>query len=252
MQTLKSEAGNGIQIVVPAGTDKVEVIIREGAAEEILKPMPPKPGDIYGIISAPRKFLEKRLMAEQFEQKDCNIQVNRRNNTITLQINERDHYNARSISGWIKENPKLEEFGINVKKGWEPNELGQFLKMNRVYFCDRTENLKLVTELKNFDATVNSRIEKQKNENGNFADNFSGTVTSNLPGSFKIEIPLYIGGPKEIIEVEFYATISGRDVKLELYSPDAVATFEEVRDDIINSELEQINNIAGGIVIIEI
>ena len=50
--------------------------------------------------------------------------------------------------------------------------------MNRAFFPDKTANMKLVTELKNFEATVNSKVEKQKSEKGDFKDNYSGVVMS--------------------------------------------------------------------------
>ena len=60
--------------------------------------------------------------------------------------------------------------------------------MNRAFFPDKTANMKLVTELKNFEATVNSKVEKQKSEKGDFKDNYSGVVMSNLPEAFTLSL----------------------------------------------------------------
>ena len=85
--------------------------------------------------------------------------------------------------------------------------------------------MKLVTELKNFEATVNSKVEKQKSEKGDFKDNYSGVVMSNLPEAFTLQIPIFKGMPAETIEVEFYASVNGRDVTLQLVSPGACQPF---------------------------
>lgn len=249
-QTLESK--NGTQIVVPEGTTQVEVIIREGAAQNLLDVKAPFVGNIAGVINTPTRYLEKRVSTGQFPQRRCHILVDRENVTIQLVINESDPYLRQKISGELLKNPKVEQFGINTGKKWDANELGQFLKMNRAYFVDKQENMSLVTNLKNFEAKINSTIQKTKSESGDFADNFSGTVTSNLPGAFKISIPLFKGMPAEDLEVEFFANVSGRTVTLELYSPGANQAFEDIRDRAIDAELLAIMGIAPAIVIMEV
>lgn len=53
----------------------------------------------------------------------------------------------------------------------------------------------LVSTLKNFKAKVNQDIERSKEENGNKTDNYSQVVDSNLPKSFKLNIPLFKDSP---------------------------------------------------------
>jgi hypothetical protein len=147
--------------------------------------------------------------------------------------------------------PKFREFGINSEKMWEPNALGQFFKMNRSFFPDKTKNAEIVTLLKNFTAKVNSKIDKVKNDNGSFADNFSAVVESNLPGTFSVSVPIFKGTEKEVMEVEIYTSIDGRNVKLSLVSPGANELVEEYRDRCIDKVLEQISEVTKEIVIIE-
>jgi len=229
-----------------------EYIIREGKAPELLPDLTPLVIDISGTIKTVTEFLTKRAdQPDQINQKRCLIIVNRDNITIVLTICENDSRTKRTISAQLELHPKFEEFGINVKKFWEPNALGQFFKMNRAFFPDRANNMSLVTELKNFYANVNSKIEKQKFESGDWKDNFSGTVTSNLPGVFSLNIPIFKGVPAEIIEVEFYASVSGKDVSLQLVSPGASQLTEDIRDQVIDDELEKIKVLCPDIAIIE-
>ncbi len=234
------------------GMEKAEVIVRELKEENALQVKAPVKVDLTGVIGSPFEFLTKRLDQEdQINQKRCHILVNRQELTIKLITNEHDEYETGKVKGVLSQHPKFKEFGINLEKEWEPNQLGQFFKMNRYFFVDRTENMELVTVLLNFEAKVNTTIEKQKSEGGDFKDNYSGAVTSNLPGKFKLKIPLFKGREAEELEVEFYASINGRSVLLQLYSPEANQALEDIRDEVIDEQILAIRELAPDIAIIE-
>lgn len=254
-----------------------EVVVREGAAIKVLDPRPPLKIDIAGTIFAPFEFLEARSgfpkdvftafgekaeydangyrlfegMPMQLDLSRTHLLVDREKVTITLITNEHDEYTKGVVSGKLEIHPKFEAFGINSEKEWEPNRLGQFMKMNRFFFVSNEENMELVSKLKNFKANINAIVEKTKSDSGSFADNYSAAVDSNLPGSFKLKIPLFKGFKAEVIEVEFYASVNGRDFTIELVSPGAAQAFEEVRDSIIDAEIEKFRTLAPYIPIIE-
>lgn len=237
--------------VVDNGTG-ANLTIREGEAPKILETRPPITTNLSGVIGSPVEFLTKRISEdEQINQKRCHVIVDRANVSITLITNENDSYLKGSVKGKLEEHPKFVQFGINKGKNWQPNELGQFFKMHRAFFADLSENMMLVTKLTNFNADINSKIEKEKNENGSFKDNYSGVVTSNLPPSFKLKIPVFKGVPADTIEVEFYASIDGREVSLQLFSPGANQLLEYLRDQVIDEEIKQIKELAPDIAIIE-
>jgi len=241
-----------LQVVFPDGQSKAELIIREGSAVADLPIKAPVKIGITGVIGAPVEFLRKRISEiDQINQKKCHVIIDREKISITLITSEDNEYLSGTVVGILTQHPKFIEFGINAKKNWEPNELGQFFKMNRAFFPDKSSNMSLVTELKNFEATVNSKIEKQKSEKGDFKDNFSGVVSSNVPGLFILRIPIFKGVPAEDLEVEFYASVDGRDVRLQLYSPGANTALEDLRDKVIEEQIELIRTIAPEIAIIE-
>lgn len=232
--------------------ERVEIILREGQAPAILPKKAPIKVDITGTIGTPLEFLRQRIVdPSQINQLRCRIHVDRENVSITLITDEDDSYKTGTIKGVLALHPKFKEFGINMSKSWDPNELGQFFKMNRYYFPDRATNMKLVTDLKNFTAQVNSIIEKQKSEKGDFKDNYSGVVMSNLPETFTLNIPVFKGTEPDMIEVEFYASIDGRDVTLRLVSPGATQLLDELRDKAIDEQIREIKLIAPMIAIIE-
>lgn len=247
---------------------QTELVIREGKAVNILDVKPPVKINIEGTIGAPVEFLQRRfkhcfiaalaekptiedILHNHFDPTRCHVIVNREKVLIQLVIDEHDEYKRGTVVGKLEIHPKFKEFGINSDKSWDPNDLGQFLKMNRAFFPDKQKNMNLVSELKNFEAKVNNTIEKQREDKGSFKDNYSAIVTSNLPDVFTVEIPVFKGYPRELIEVEFYSTVSGREVFLNLVSPGANELLETLRDKAIDEQIEKIREIAPNMVIIE-
>ena len=227
----------------------IEVVLREGEAPVALDPKEPERVVINGTIDAPIRWLEKRV--ELINQKATNIIVNRDKMRMALTIDETSYYQTE-INGILQASKEMQEFGINVEKKWEPIKLSKFIKMHRAFFTDKSQNMMLVSTLKNFKAKVNQDIERSKEENGSKVDNYSQVVDSNLPKSFKLNIPLFKGFACEEIEVEIYADVDGRDVSLSLVSAGANEAIEEYKNKVIDVQLDAIRQIAPDIVIVEV
>lgn len=233
-------------------TTAQEVIIREGAAPKVLDPKAPVKINLQGVIGSPVEYLTRRAgLAEQFDIKRAHVVVERENVKITLVFNENDEYTRGVVIGELTYHPKFVEFGINSAKGWTPNKLGEFFKMNRAFFPDREKNMALVTALKNFNANIDTKIEQERQQNGSFKDNFCAVVQSNLPEAFTVRLPIFKGTAPEDLEVELYASVDGRDVTLSLVSPSANQMLEEQRDKVIDEQVTAIRQLCPDIVIIE-
>lgn len=241
-----------LQVNLAPGTVQAELIIREVNTANELAIKPPVKLDIEGTIGAVAEFLKQRVdQIDQINQKRCHILVDREEISIKLVYNEHDEYQKGVIIGKLELHPKFKEFGINSGKIWTPTELGMFFKMNKAFFSDKSENMKLVSALMNFTGTVNNQIEKSVRENGDRTDNFAQVVNSNLPKAFTVQLPIFRGSQKETIEVETFAQVSGRDVAFILLSPGANQVHEDIRDATIDEQLKVIREIAPGIAIIE-
>lgn len=242
---------NKLNVIVPKDYNgaPIEVVLREGKAPVALDPKEPERVVINGTIDAPIRWLEKRV--ELINQKATNIIVNRDKMRIALTIDETSYYQTE-INGILQASKEMQEFGINVEKKWEPIKLSKFIKMHRAFFTDKSQNMMLVSTLKNFKAKVNQDIERSKKENGSKVDNYSQVVDSNLPKSFKLNIPLFKGFACEEIEVEIYADVGGRDVSLSLVSAGANEAIEEYKNKVIDVQLDAIRQIAPDIVIVEV
>ncbi len=246
------EDNKKINVTIPEGASTVEVILREGEAAPQLEMKAPVKTDIRATVGAVVEYLTKRVGTEQFPQERAHLLVDRESVSLCLVINEHDEYLRGTIVGKLEFHPAFKAFGINnAEKIWTPTELGLFFKMNRAFFPDRAANMKLVTDLMNFKATVDNKIERSVKENGDRTDNFVQTVNSNLPASFALNIPIFKGMPAETLEVETFARINGREVAFILMSPGAQETLEVIRDGVIDAELAKVREIAPNIAIIE-
>ena len=234
------------------GENVKELIIRE--TDHVNEPLPilePLKLDIVGTIAAPYTFLEKRYEDPQIPLNRTHVIVDRDNLTITLVCNEIDARDKQTVKGKIELSRQFNQFGINTGKLWEPEDLGQFFRINRSCFKDRDANMKLVSLLRNFKAKVTSDIEREQKDNGSYTDNYRKVVDSNMPESFSLNIPIYKGAAAEEFVVEVIAQVHGREVQLELISPDAQSVVEEVRDNLIDEQLKKISELAPMIPIIE-
>jgi hypothetical protein len=251
-KNFKTMENEKLQIVLAEGVTGAEVVLREGQAPKLLDPKPPVKTKLSGVLGAPAEYLGKRVGTEQFTQERSYLIVDREAIMLSLVINENDEYLRGQVDGKLEFHPKFTEFGINTGKVWTPTELGLFFKMNRAFFPEKSANMKLVTDLMNFTATVNNTIERNVKENGDRTDHFAQVVNSNLPASFVLNIPIFKGTEAETLEVETFAKIDGREVSFTLLSPGANQTLEEIRNGAIDSQLKQIRAIAPNLAIIEV
>jgi len=241
-----------ITVNVPEGQGTIEIIHREGQAAQVLNPKAPVKIWLTGVIGAPYEFLRKRISEpDQINQKRCHVIYSRDKLEIQLVMSDNDEYLRGVVIGKLEVHPTFKKFRINTDYKWDPEELGQFLKMHRVFFPVQAENMDLVSKLKSFEARVETQMKQEKKENGNETDLYAKTVNSNLPGAFKIKIPLFKGRPAEELEIEIYASVNGRTVSLQLYSPGAVQALEDIRDEIIDEQISLISELAPDIAIIE-
>ena len=236
-------------IVVNMADGQTNLTILHGDAPKQLDNLAPVKVNISGTIDAPLRWLEKRV--GDIDQHKAFIIVNRDKMTVCLRFNETDAYNEGKVLGNMQFSEIFQKLGINAGKQWQPEALGQFLKLNRVYFPNREENMIVVNALKTFNAKVNQDVQRETKENGNRAMVFRQAVDSNIPESFKMRLPIFSGGNPVEIDVETYADIDGTDVTVALQSAGAVDATEDVKLNEINNVLEQIREIAPEIVIIE-
>lgn len=219
------------------------LIIREGKALELKEP---KIIAVVGVLNSPLLWLEKRI--HFIEEPEAHILVNREKMTIELKIDEESHYSA-TVTGGLELHPIFKKFGINTAAYITHFEMADLIKMNRTFFENTDVAMKLVSELRNFRATVEKKIEQLDDKRGNRTDLMAQTVQSNLPAAFNLNIPIFKGGSRTVLEVE--VEIRASDLCCTLVSPQANDNIELIRDSAIDEVLDKIREIAPDIAIIE-
>ena len=133
-----------IVVNLPEGQNTLTLL--QGSAPRQLDQLAPYKTNIRGIIDAPLEYLKKRIV--DIDQHKAHIFVNRDDLSILLVINEDDSYTRGEVFRKLQLSKIFEKFGINTTKQWEPEDLGQFFKLNRTYFVSREENMKVVNARK--------------------------------------------------------------------------------------------------------
>lgn len=233
---------NPIQFNVKEGTETIEIL--QGKAQERLSP---KTIHISGLITAPFDYLEKRINC--IEQEKCNLIVNESDGYITLNIDEKNPY-TDSITGRLKLNPDFKSFGINDGTQRDTFKLADFIRMNRFFFSDKVVAMKLISDLKNFKAKVNNKIEQSDNNRGNVRLLKDQVVQSNIPESFDITIPIFSGHDTQSFTVEI--NIDSQDFNCTLISPDAKDIIRDAKSRILFEQVDKIKQIAPKLAILQV
>lgn len=212
-----------------------------------LTPKEPQIITISGVLDTPLKWLEKRV--GEIGEKNSHIIVNREKMSITLIIDEEDHYST-TISGKMELHPAFIKLGINTGSYKTAFDMAELFKMNRSYFENRQAAMELVTLLRSFKATIDKQVELEHNPNKGDKKVFvAQTVDSNLPSSFKFVIPIFKGSEKVTIECETY--FNPDDLTCALVSAGANESIEDTKDNSIDNVLERIVALAPDIAILE-
>lgn len=224
------------------GEGKQTIEILKG---EALPQKEPKKIIVKGLINAPFEYLQKRSP----EPSKSHLIVSKSEGSITLIVDEKNEYRDE-IGGALSLNPDFEKFGINTGKEYDTFELADFIKMNRYFFADKSVAMKLVSDLKNFKAKVNSDIEKSDDNRGNTRFLQNKAVESNIPEAFDIVVPIFKGQEEKVIRVEI--NIDSRSLNCTLISPDANDIINETRSTLIDAQVEKIRELSPELPILEV
>lgn len=243
-QQVKTAEQRAIEKLTELNTEEgKETIIRFGDALPLKEP---KAVSISGTIDAPARWIEKRK--DDIVSADAHILVDRDHMSITLKTDENSAYSGQII-GTLTLSSEMQEFGINTGEYMSCFDMADRIKQLRTYFETQQEAMKLVTELRSFKAKIDKELELSDDKRGNQKIMRAQTVESNLPKSFKVNMPIFKGTEKRTFEVE--VEINPNDLSCTLVSPDAHDIVVQERDSQMDGVLVRIAEAAPNIVIIE-
>ena len=216
-----------------------QLVILEGKAPEQHNP---QPVIIKGNIDAPSRFLEGKIT--EFEDSKSHCMVSKTDGIIMLVLNEQSVVDKYTVIGEISVSKKFNSLGINNDKvRYEPEELANKLKLLRSMFVSKMEHASICNILRNLKAKINAQIESLDDRKGNVTENFKQTVSSNMPDSIKLKLPLLEG--EEPIEIEVNVILEangGSGIICSLESVDAAELIEFQFEQRVNQEVDKIKD----------
>lgn len=249
------ETEKKINITLTEGQKEVTVL--HGTAKPHFKIR--KPILIDGNIDVPLVHLSKKSLT-QLDYVDWHelggiidqsyLRVNRDNMEISFIENAGKDFESQ-YTGRLILDLAFREFGINDNtKSYTPLQLSEKIKLFRSFFENKTEAMKLVSQLRDFEAKVNKEVEAKADERANRKVLFHQTVTTNIPEAFKIKLPIFKGHPPISFEVEI--GIDPVNLNCVLLSPEANDLVLEGKNTIIDEQLLKIRELHPTLRIFEV
>lgn len=175
-------------------TNPIVIHLLEGEAP---KPIDLMPLEIKGDINAVADFLSTRTIKKE----DSYIIFNEKDMKIKLVVDEKLPI-ATTVIGSMEVYNELANFGINSGKRYSLSEIQTLIKLNRFWFNDKDAHMKLVSDLKSFNARVQSEVRIDEDKRANKNNAFTKQVTTDLAADFILRMPIFKGSQASIFRVE--------------------------------------------------
>jgi hypothetical protein len=212
------------------------------------KPINKEAVTIDGNINAVKEFIATRE-SKTLDKDTTVILFNEQKGLITLQSNPGHPHNT-TINAKLEVYPELNEFGINKEKYYGLREMEKFVRMNRFWFGDKEAHMRLVSELKAFNAKVQSELSSEADQRGNKNQAFKKQVTSELAADFVLTIPLFKGSESSTFRVDICYDVTDAQVRFWLES---VELFELQKQAVFKAfEPQRISFVEKGFTVLEV
>lgn len=224
-------------IKINAAPGVSEIIFREGDAEKIHIPAGIKIDD--GVIGSVQEYLKKKGIDEG-EIQNSYVVFSYEALSIDLSFAHRRE-NPDLIKGCLKLHPDLKTWDINGKTSYTTFSLADFVKMNRHYFENKDLAMKLVANLRDFKAALDTKIEAADDKRANRRVLVSQVAETNIPESFVLNLPVFVGTDSVAVKVEI--NINADDLSCNLISPDLKQIIDQETKKVIDEELAEIKKL---------
>lgn len=223
-------------------TDKPELVIRTGEAQEPLPLKEPNVINISGDIHSVATFIKNRTEGHSLQAIDKNkaiVLVDKDKRVIVLKLDPENHYGA-CVTGKLEPSKELQEFGINTTTRYNRKGLLDLLRFNRLYFQDKNEHAKTLLGLNKLRIKSQTEIEQEKDNQGNKRSlvDVKTVDDGGLIKEFKITLPLFKGFSAQNVLVEICYEVVNGDVSFWLESVGLKEAMESQIDGIFEEELK--------------
>jgi len=226
------------EIILTAQTN--DLTVREGKALELKEPLKI---EIYGDINTVASFLKVRSSQEDLpglQSIDINkavVIVDKAAMTIELSLDPQNYYGAK-VKGSIELSDELQQFFINKTKLFTREELIKLIKFSRLLFADTELHAKLLAAYQTFKASANVDMTASNDTRGNKNNSFDKKVTTDLPDSFVLNVPIFKGQEKKSFRVEICLDVTDGGGRFWFESVELNDLIEIEKEVIISKQIE--------------
>lgn len=221
-----------------------EIVTRTGNAAPI-DPLP-KMNQVKGDINTISTFVNKRYnqaptpeaQGLQFIDKHrAIVTVDRDAFSILLELDP-EHPRGASVFGSLSIAPELEQFHINDGTAFTREDLVKLIRFNKIWFADRDKADELERAYMAFRAEVNANIAQTSDTRGNVENGYKKTVTTGIPESFILNVPIFKGQGKRKFRVDINIEATSQSVRFYLESVELHDAIQIESEQILQKELE--------------
>lgn len=234
-----------LEFVFPPDFKGGEIVYRTGSAAPIEQL--PEMDIIEGDINTVASFVKKRYwngspspeaLGLQFIDRDrAIVTVDRDKFEIQLELNP-EHPRGTVVKGALSFAPELLKFRINTSNAFTREELVKLIRFNKVWFKDRMQADTVEKAYMAFSAEVNAKIGKDSDLRGNVENTYKKTVTTNIPESFILNIPVFKGQGKKQFLVSIIIEATDANTRFYLESVDLSDLIQIESEIILKEQLE--------------
>lgn len=227
-----------------ATLDGNELVYRSGSAAPVEMPEIIK---IEGDINTIKSFVEKRYGVVDEAKEALGLQyINADRAIITVDkekfeiLLELDPENPRgaSVKGKLSLAPELLKFCINTGKGFTREELVKLIRFNKMWFSNREQADGLEKAYMAFSAEINANIGKESDTRGNVNNSYKKTVTTNIPESFILNVPVFKGQERRQFRVDIVIETTDASTRFYLESVELHDLITIESEKILNDQLK--------------
>jgi len=228
-----------------------EYVLRTGAAPKIQEP---QLLNVDGLISAPREFYEARkhltrlvtgigpmpftpVEVPYFALVNTHVLFNLAKRKISLVTREKE-YERECVTGTVYQSNEFSDFFASGST-FTPASLAKHLSKYRYLLADQGQGMRLISELRNFKASVSADVKQANDRRGNKENALVVSAESNVPLEFDVRMPLFMGEPPSRFKVEIYVEVlGGSSFELTLEAPDVPLVVDASILEIFDRELK--------------
>lgn len=228
---------------IAPGISSVEIVHTEG-----LKKEHPHTFNVSGRIDSPSNYVEGRdydkedldkKYTQGIDDATAMVTVDYKNGVINLFLDPSDKY-AHTITGTLLPAPELSIFKINTDAPYTRDALLKLIRFN-AFRIDKAEAL--IDALRKLDLATFTKSHNERDKKGNIIQDFTKNVTSSIPESFKLTIPIFQGMPEKSFYVEIIIDVTDNNIKFWLESVELSQLIETFKKEIMDEEIEKLSDL---------